>query len=191
MRRMGGVQEALTSRRTVYRYKREEVPDRILESAFEAASNAPCHKNTHPWKFYVMGEKTRESLIPEVEKLAKKKSIDGEELGAGISKAIEKIISPPLLICVTSARSPQDTFREEEDYAATACAIQNMTLSLWGNGVGSQWSTGAITRSDAAYAAVGVSREKERIVGFIKAGYPEKIPSITKKAVEEIRAYLP
>ena len=43
-----------------------------------------------------MGEKTRESLIPEVEKLAKKKSIDGEELGAGISKAIEKIIS---LLC--------------------------------------------------------------------------------------------
>ena len=189
---MGGVQEALTSRRTVYRYKREEVPDRILESAFEAARNAPCHKNTHPWKFYVMGEKTRESLIPEVEKLAKKKSIDGEEEeGAGISKAIEKIISPPLLICVTSARSPQDPFREEEDYAATACAIQNMTLSLWGNGVGSQWSTGAITRSDAAYAAIGVSREEERIVGFIKAGYPEKIPSITKKAVEEIRAYLP
>ena len=191
MRRMGGVQEALTSRRTVYRYKREEVPDRILESAFEAASNAPCHKNTHPWKFYVMGEKTRESLIPEVEKLAKKKSIDGEEAGAGISKAIEKIISPPLLICVTSARSPLDPFREEEDYAATACAIQNMTLSLWGNGVGSQWSTGSITRSDAAYAAIGVSREKERIVGFIKAGYPEKIPSITKKAVEDIRSYLP
>ena len=191
MRRMGGVQEALTSRRTVYRYKREKVPDRTLEIAFKAASNAPCHKNTHPWKFYVMGEKTRGSLIPEVEKLAKKKSVDGEELGAGISKAIEKIISPPLLICVTSARSPQDPFREEEDYAATACAIQNLTLSLWGNGIGSQWSTGSITRSDAAYAAIGVSREKERIVGFIKAGYPEKIPSITKKAVEEIRVYLP
>tara|TARA_B100001564_G_C20450281_1_gene583144 strand:+ start:114 stop:680 length:567 start_codon:yes stop_codon:yes gene_type:complete len=188
---MDGVQEALTSRRTVYRYRLEEVPDQILENAFEAASNAPCHKNTHPWKFYVMGEITRESLIPEVEKLAKKKSRREEEVGSGISKAIEKIISPPLLICVTSSRSPNDPFREEEDYAATACAIQNMTLSLWGNGVGSQWSTGAITRSDAAYTAIGASREEEKIVGFIKAGYPEKIPSITKKSVEEIRAYLP
>ena len=185
------MQQALTSRRTVYRYKREEVPDRIIESAFEAASNAPCHKNTHPWKFYVMGDKTRESLIPEVEKLAEKKSTDIEELGAKISKAVEKICSPPLLICVTSARSPQDPFREEEDYAATACAIQNMTLSLWGNGVGSQWSTGAITQSEAAYGAIGVSREKERIVGFIKAGYPEKIPSVVKKAVKEIRTHLP
>ena len=76
-----------------------------------------------------------------------------------------------------------------EDDISLKC--QNMALSLWGNGVGSQWSTGSITRSDAAYAAIGVSREKERIVGFIKAGYPERIPSITKKAVEEIRAYLP
>ena len=66
-----------------------------------------------------------------------------------------------------------------------------MILSLWGNGIGSQWSTGAITRSDVAYTAIDASREKERIVGFIKAGYPEKIPSITKKAVGEIRAYLP
>ena len=86
MRRMADVQQALTSRRTVYRYKREHVPDRILESAFEAASNAPCHKNTHPWKFYVLGEKTRELLIPEVEKLAKKKSVDGEESRKEIDK---------------------------------------------------------------------------------------------------------
>lgn len=188
---MEGVQEVLTSRRTVYRYKKEKVPDQILEFAFEAAGNAPCHKNTHPWKFYVMGERARESLIPEVERLAMRKSIEMEEVDPGISRAIEKITSPPVLICVTSARSPQDPFREEEDYAATACAIQNMSLSLWGNGVGCQWSTGEITRSDVTYAAIDVSREKERIVGFIKAGYPEKIPSVIKKSVEDIRAYLP
>ena len=63
-----------------------------------------------------------------------------------------------------------------------------ITMGQWGR---LSVEYGAITRSDAAYAAIGVSREKERIVGFIKAGYPEKIPSITKKAVEEIRAYLP
>ena len=191
MRRMDDLQEVLTSRRTIYRYKKERVPDWILERAFEAASNAPCHKNTHPWRFYVMGKKTRESLIPEIEKLAKRKLTETEELASGISKAIEKIISSPVLICVTSARSPLDPFREEEDYAATACAIQNMMLSLWGNGVGSQWSTGAITRSDVAYAEIDLSREKERIVGFIRVGYPEKIPLITKKAVNDIRTYLP
>ena len=128
-----------------------------------------------------MGEKTRESLIPEIEKLAKKKSTDGEELGAGISRAIEKIISPPLLICVTSARSPQDPFREEEDYAATACAIQNMTLSLWGNGVGSQWSTGAITRSDAAYAAIGVTRKRSGLLDSSRRDIRRKFHQLPRR----------
>ena len=103
---MDGVQEALTSRRTIYRYRIEEVPDEILEIAFEAAGNAPCHKNTHPWKFYVLGDITRESLIPEVEKLAKKKSRRGEEVGSVISKAIEKIISPPLPVSYTHLTLP-------------------------------------------------------------------------------------
>jgi hypothetical protein len=64
-------------------------------------------------------------------------------------------------------------------------------LSLWDNGVGSQWSTGAITRSEAAYCTIGASPIKERIIGFIKIGYPEKIPSKSKKGLEEIRSYLP
>jgi nitroreductase len=188
---MGDFQDVLTSRRTIYRYSEEEVGEEVLELAFEAARNAPCHKNTEPWKFYVLGERTRTELIPEIKSLAIKKASIGEDPRVGVVKAIEKILSPPVIICVTSALSPGDSFREEEDYAATVCATHNLVLSLWDNGVGSQWSTGAITRSEATYNAIGVSSIEERIIGFIKIGYPEAIPSKSKKRVEEIRAYLP
>ena len=184
-------QDVLTSRRTIYRYSDEIVDEKILELAFEAARNAPCHKNTHPWKFYVMGEEARTELIPEVKILAMKKSPKGEVTEAGVAKAVDKILSPPVLICVTSSLSPGDPFRQEEDYAATVCATHNLILSLWDNGVGSQWSTGAITRSEAAYCAIGASSIEERIIGFIKIGYPEEIPSKSKKGLEEIRSYLP
>ena len=184
-------QDLLTSRRTIYRFSDEKVDTETLELAFDAARNAPCHKNTHPWKFYVMGKEARKEIIPEVKRLAEKKVPDGEDAGAGISKAVDKILSPPVLICVTSALSPQDPFREEEDYAATVCATHNMVLSLWGNGVGSQWSTGAITRSGASYGAIGVSPDEERIIGFIKIGYPSGVvPSKNKKGLEEIREYI-
>ncbi len=191
MRNMSNVQDVLTSRRTIYRYSNEKVDEEILELALEAARNAPCHKNTHPWKFYIMGADTRAELIPEVKAMAMKKCSKGENTEEGAAKAIEKILSPPVLICVTSALSPEDHFRQEEDYAATACATHNLILSLWGNGVGSQWSTGAITRSEAAYCAIGASPIEERIIGFIKIGYPEEIPSKRKKGLEEIRSYLP
>jgi nitroreductase len=188
---MSVFQDVLASRRTIYRYSDEKVDDKILEMAFEAARNAPCHKNTHPWKFYVMGDDARIELIPEVRILAMKKSPKGEVPEAGVAKAVDKILSPPVLICVTSSLSPGDLFRQEEDYAATVCATHNLILSLWGNGVGSQWSTGAITRSEAAYCAIGASPIEERIIGFIKIGYPEEIPSKSKKGLEEIRFYLP
>ena len=192
MRQMSGFQDVLTSRRTIYRFSEKKVSAEALELAFDAARNAPCHKNTHPWKFYVMGDEVRKEIIPEVKRLAKKKVPDGENSEVGISKAVGKILSPPVLICVTSALSPQDPFREEEDYAATVCATHNLVLSLWGNGIGSQWSTGAITRSEASYGAIGASSDEERIIGFIKIGFPSGgVPSKNKKGLEEIREYIP
>ena len=55
MREMSEFQDVLTSRRTIYRFSEKKVGAEALELAFDAARNAPCHKNTHPWKFYVMG----------------------------------------------------------------------------------------------------------------------------------------
>ena len=189
---MSVLQDVITSRRTIYRFSDKKISREKLETAFDAARNAPCHKNTHPWKFYVMGKESRNELIPEVKRLARRKGADEGDEREGVSKAIDKILSPPVLICVTSALTPQDSFREEEDYAATVCATHNLVLSLWGNGIGSQWSTGSITRSKASYDAIGASPEEERIIGFIKIGYPSGgIPSKNKKGLEEIREYIP
>jgi len=190
---MSRVQDNIISRRSIYRFEESPVEMACLETAFEAARHAPCHKQTHPWKFYVLGKEARSSMIPEVEKLAVEKAAGkGEnEVREGIQKAISKILSPPVLIAVTSAVTPEDDFREMEDYAATACSVQNLVLSLWDQGIGTQWSTGGITRSDFVYRALEISPVKEKIVGFLKAGYPAAIPQREKKSIAEIREYLP
>ena len=59
------------------------------------------------------------------------------------------------------------------------------------NGIGTQWSTGTITRADSTYEALGIPKERERIVGFLKVGYPEILPEKEKLDVESIRTYLP
>ena len=71
---MTSVQDNIISRRSIYRFKESPVDISSLETAFEAARHAPCHKQTHPWKFYVLGEETRISMIPEIERLAKDKA---------------------------------------------------------------------------------------------------------------------
>ena len=58
-------------------------------------------------------------------------------------------------------------------------------------GIGSQWSTGGITRHSITYTKLGVDKKLEKIIGFLKVGYPQNIPKKKKKKVSEIRRYLP
>jgi len=190
---MSGIQETLLSRRTVYRFKEDKVENSFLDLAFKAAAHAPNHKNTNPWRYYVLGESARSLLLPEVERLSRSKMSGqpAKDIESGLKRAISKIMSPPVLIAVSSSLTPSDSFREMEDYAATSCSIQNFCLSLWGNGIGTQWSTGTITRADSTYEALGIPKDRERIVGFLKVGYPEVLPEKEKLDVESIRTYLP
>tara|TARA_Y100000766_G_scaffold282986_1_gene297522 strand:+ start:834 stop:1406 length:573 start_codon:yes stop_codon:yes gene_type:complete len=190
---MTSVQDILNSRRTVYKFTERIVEEASLEMAFEAASNAPCHKQTHPWNYYVLGLDTRRELLPTVISMAKEKAskANEEEANQSVNRAVSKIIDIPTLIAVTTKLSPQDPFREEEDYAATVCSLHNLVLSLWGMGIGSQWSTGSVTRHPSTYSVLGIDEGRERIVGFLKAGYPESIPKVDKKSSSDIRKYLP
>ena len=187
---MSDVLTNIIDRRTVYKFKPKQIPHHILEEAFEAARHAPCHKHTHPWKFYALGPSTRGKLLPAVERLAKKKAKMPEVDEAVLERARGKILSPPALIAVTSLRNHEDSFREEEDYAASVCALHNAVLALWNHGIGCQWSTGGLTRDSELYTALGIDSNVERIIGLLKAGYPESIPSVEKKNIEEIRFYL-
>ena len=192
---MSDVQSNLTSRRTVYEYLDQVVDDTILDKAFIAANNAPSHKQTNPWRFYLLGRETRTNLLPDVIELARQKAKSNgiEDFEKAEKRAVSKIMDPPVLVAVTSKLNSVDSFRENEDYAATVCALHNAILSLWDSGVGSQWSTGAITRHENTYTAIGISDDKERIIGFLKAGYPQKkdLRSKNKKELSEIRFYLP
>ena len=61
---MVNIQDIINNRRTIFRFTDATVDDKILNQALLAASNAPCHKHTHPWRFYVLGSITRTKLIP-------------------------------------------------------------------------------------------------------------------------------
>ena len=186
------LQEALLSRRTIFHYEEKPVSMALLEQAFEAARQAPCHKHTHPWRFYVLGDASREKLLPLATRLAEEKAsgLDEAQKNKGVARAIGKLKEVPVLVAVTSARSSDDAFREKEDYAATTCAIHNWVLSLWDEGIGAQWSTGSMTRHEETYELLGIDASQEELVGFLKAGYPSKTPHPVKKPLENIRFFL-
>ena len=65
---------SINFRRTVFKYENKPVPQAILEQGFEAARQAPCHKHTNPWRFYVLGQTAREKLLPLATQLAQKRA---------------------------------------------------------------------------------------------------------------------
>ncbi len=189
---MSVVQDNILTRRTVYKFTDKEVPESIVNQALMAASKAPCHKHTHPWRFYILGQESRIGLIPLISKLAKLKSmkIGSKDIDKDVERAIKKITQPPVLIVITSKTSPEDKFREKEDYAASVCALHNMVLSFWDNNIGSQWSSGSITSASETYRALSINQQDEEIIGFLKAGYPESVPNVKKPSFEDLTVYL-
>lgn len=189
---MSVVQENILTRRTIYKFTEKEVPESIVNQALMAASKAPCHKHTHPWRFYILGQESRKGLIPLISKLAKLKSMKlvSRDVDKDVERAIKKITQPPILIAITSKKSPEDKFREKEDYAASVCALHNMVLSFWDNDIGSQWSSGSITSDSETYRVLSINQQDEEIIGFLKAGYPESVPNVKKPSFEEQTVYL-
>ena len=185
---MSDVQNNLTSRRTVYKFLDQSVPESVVIEALEAASNAPSHKHTHPWRFYSIGMISRKLLIPTITRLAKIKSIkkNSTNIDADVERAVQKIVSAPVLFAITSKMSPGDDFRQKEDYAASVCALHNMILSFWANEIGSLWSTGSITRDQETYRILGIDEAKEEIIGFLRAGYPLSIPTVKKPDYQQV-----
>ena len=190
---MSRVQDIINSRRTIYRFSDLPVSEADLEIGFTAANNAPCHKHTFPWQFYVLGHETREKLLDRVVELAHEKAEKKGDFDKDLAgrKAISKIRDVPIMIAVTSKLSPNDQFREQEDFAATVCSLHNLVLSLWDLGIGSQWSTGSITRDSSTYEHLEIDEQKERIIGFLKVGYPQMIPEKKTANSDKFKHYLP
>ena len=90
-------------------------------------------------------------------------------------------------IIVVGRRPEQDDFKAREDYASLACAIQNISLYLWKQGVRSKWSTGELTRRFEIYKIIDVSPGNMVLEGFLWMGYPNTAPKAPPKVeLEEI-----
>lgn len=183
----GDLLDLLRQRRTTPLFLPDAVPEEVLEEALDAGRFAPNHKRTEPWRFTVVGPDTKEALTPlwtavALSRLPADATEERREEARRASRA--KWESKPTVVVVSQVLDP-DPFRREEDFAAVACAIQNVQLAAWALGLGSQWSTTAATRDAAVLARLGIP-ETERVVGFLFVGYPAAVPEARRRPLEEV-----
>lgn len=175
----------IRSRRTIHLFEPEPPPRAMILDAIDLARWAPNHRLTEPWRFYLVGRATAEAIAHlNAEIVAEHR---GEEAGR---KKRARWRSMPGWLVVTS-RIADDPLITEENYAACCCAVENMQLYLWSEGIGMKWGTGTVTRHPRFFDLLGIDPEREKLVGMFWYGFPAEVPEQRRKPVDEIVTVLP
>jgi nitroreductase len=166
--------DCINARRSIKTFTDRPVSRDEIEQLLSAACQAPNHRMTEPWRFYVLGPRARRAY-GEALGHRKAKRIDDAEAGkAVIEKVAETHEALPAMLAVAITVDENPEIREE-DFAAAYMGIQNLSLVAHSMGLGAHIKTGAIMDDPAAQAAVGLP-EDERIVAIVNIGEPDGSP---------------
>lgn len=174
----------IRDRRSINSFKPDDVPVEIIQGAIDTAIWAPNHRMTEPWRFYLLGKETSHQVCKLNADLVS--ASRGEQVG---QKKLNKWLKIPGWLVVSCLNS-SDLLQQQEDYAACACVIQNLSLMLWAQGVGMKWTTGEVTRDDRFYETTWIDRQAETVVGLIWYGYPDEQPVSSRRAASELTVML-
>lgn len=171
------------NRRSIYPnqfQKDKQIPDEIIHEILDNANRAPTHKLTQPWRFTVFAGEGRERFANLQTEIYRKYA--GEKFN---EKKLKNLREYPLLsshvIVVGVKRSESVNIPEIEEIIATACAIENLFLSLTAYGLGGYLSTGGITYMEEAKPYFDLGPE-DKLIGTFFIGYPEELSNpLTKR----------
>ena len=143
---------AVTARRSIRKYKSDEVPLPYIEEILKAGTLAPSSKNRQPWRFTVVQGKAKKEMLSAMERglnrERKNPLLPGSvKLLKGAEYTLSIMKQAPVIIFVanrngTDIRKDLDT--EERIYEncnaqSIGAAIENMTLTATELGLGSLW----------------------------------------------------
>ncbi|HSJ06198.1 MAG TPA: nitroreductase [Longimicrobiales bacterium] len=168
------VVEAIRARRSIKDFSPRAVGQAEIEALLDAAVQAPNHRLTRPWRFYVLGPASRAAYGRALGERKARRVADADAGRIVMEKVAGEYAATPCMIAVAMTVHDNPEIREE-DYAATMMAVQNILLACVAQGLGGHIRTGAVMDDPAARAAVGVVQD-ERIVALISVGEPAEMP---------------
>jgi nitroreductase len=164
------VNDVLAQRRSVSKVRSDPVDPRAIERLITAATWAPNHHLTEPWRFVVMVGAARNAL-GEAHARAVGRLRPGHP-SEGLSKEALRPLRAPVVIAIVHVAGSIDPVVLREDRDAVAAATQNLLLAAHSEGLGAMWRTGAMVDEDEVRDHLGLA-PGDSIVGFVYVGWPE------------------
>ena len=182
---MGAVFDVIKNRRSIRKYKADDIPKDKLTRVLEAANWAPSNGNEQAWDFFVSkGEAVRKVckvFFDFAKEYIPKAPYIPEEQKAGMLKYAENFGGAPVHITVTYDLS-EDAEKTEKSLMAACAAVQNLLLSAWEEGLGTVWISGEACRSQITREALGINKN-QGIAAIIPIGYPDEAPMVGRDDV--------
>jgi nitroreductase len=166
--------EALRGRRSIGVVREDMPPREAIEKMLEAATWAPNHFLTEPWRFFVLTGEARVRLGEAMAAIvaARMENPADPEAQRKLEKQRQNPLRAPVVIAVAVQPSVQERVIRQEEIEAVACAVQNMLLAAHGLGLGAIWRTGDVTYEPELKTFFGLNDDAQ-LLGFVYVGYPQ------------------
>jgi nitroreductase len=169
------LEQAIRTRRTHKAFGPEALDAATLEDLFDLARWAPNHHLTNPWRFRVLGPRTRERLMQLAE---------AKQPGSAV-----KLRRAPTLAAVTAQLTGEPS-QDREDLLASAVAAYIVLLGAHARGLAGYWRSVALLDEHQGRAVLGLA-PRETPVGLLYLGRPVQEQRVPERApVAEIVTYL-
>ena len=187
----------IINRRSIRKYKEEDVPRHMIEKILQSGILAPSSKNRQPWKFIVVTGNTKKDILtamseglmrekerPLLPKNAKYLSSAEYTLRIMEQAPVIIFIVNSLGLDIHSSLKPEERIYEICNAQSIGAAIQNMTLTAYELGLGSLW----ICDTYFAYKELCDSLNAEgELYAAMTVGYADENPlARPRKSIDEV-----
>lgn len=177
--------EAISTRRSIRRFKSDPVPEDTLRRILQAGLLAPSGNNRQPWKFYaVRGNKRGEMAARLREGLANREKEGQNTAGARHSFEIMEQAPVSVFIFRSNREAPwlasswAQHFSDVVDVQSVGAAIENMLLEAQSLGIGSLWVCDVFSACDELSGWLG---ERTEMIAAVCLGYADEHPVARKR----------
>lgn len=184
------LKEVIKKRRSIRKYKNNDVPNELIEDLIDCARLAPSAKNRQPWKFLIVKNDIKNQIADIMLEKENSSKISLERriynTNSSVKETAKIMKEAPILILV---------FKEYEDNwivgdsLSIGGAIEHICLRATDMGLGSLWIRDIVYTQKEIAKLVGY--EDMELISVISIGYPDESPKqrARKKLSEVLEWY--
>ena len=178
----------IENRRSIRKYKADNIDRKLIEDMIYSASLAPSAKNRQPWKFIVYHGEEKDKLVSvmrkgiETEKNTHKLMPEWAFAIPDAENTVRIMQEAPCLIAVlnTNQHTPFECIQGENrvveicDSLSIGAAIENLLLTATSHGLGTLWIANTCFAYNELTAFIGTDNQ---LTGIVAVGLANESPA--------------